>query len=445
MKQKRISLCLEILFFIILMGLPSCSSLPFGIGETNPVESDDSPVETITDDEGQPAEPSSLAETVEVVEAAEEPDDGEAAVEVVETVIENGFVDIQKRAEEDLAYLDTPVNPDLPEPVYLFPDDEVEIADAEPISEPEEPAVLAGDAEPPFGLESEETADPLAEIANGTITGESDASNPEKTIPVETIVEEPPLPASLLPPREVSAVSPPRPRGSAMPASLPQQPARVPASETDRGSGEKDAPPIARTVQTMLGETVEIPLPGSGWVYLGEANEQRGLSYQRRRVSVDGQVFVFRPESAGSYRLKFKKQDLLRGTDTDAVIEVTTVEKAGAIPVDVATAEKAVPKEAIALVPVSATEFVPGEDEHSSPPPVTAMIGEENPAVIAAMIDDAALWNRGRELEAPGASRDMKGALVAYKTLIRNYPQSEYYSGSQKRIAHIERFFVNIH
>jgi outer membrane protein assembly factor BamD (BamD/ComL family) len=38
----------------------------------------------------------------------------------------------------------------------------------------------------------------------------------------------------------------------------------------------------------------------------------------------------------------------------------------------------------------------------------------------------------------------MKGALAAYKTLVKDYPQSEYYAGSRKRIAYIERFFVNI-
>jgi hypothetical protein len=199
-----------------------------------------------------------------------------------------------------------------------------------------------------------------------------------------------------------------------------------------------------------VGETVEVPLPGSGWVYLGEANERKGLSYQRRHVSADGQVFVFRPETAGSYRLTFKKQDLLRGVDTDAVAEVTAVEKETALQAHSAAAEKtapqgAEPQETIALVPPSDTEFVSGEGDSPVEIPATAAIDEENPVMIAAMIDDAALWNRGRELEAPGANRNMKGALNAYKTLIRNYPQSEYYTGSQKRIAYIERFFVNIH
>ena len=371
------------------------------------------------------------------MEAAEEGGDGEAAVEVTE----NDFADIQRRAEEDLAYLDTPVNPDLPEPVYLFPEDEAEIADAETLLESGEPdqAAFAGDDGPPSGLEPEEPAESQAEIADVAITNDS---GPAETVATES--PPPPPPASLLPPREVSAVSPPRPQSSAMPAALPQQPARVPASATGRGSGEK-APPITMTVHATLGENIEIPLPDFGWVYLGEANEQKGLPYKRRRVSADGQVFVFRPETAGSYRLKFKKQDLLRGTDMDAVIEVTAVEKAAAVPADVAASEKALPKEASALIPASDAGFVSGEGDLPSPPPATAMIDEEHSAVIAAIIDDAALWNRGRELESPGANRDIKGALTAYKTLIRDYPQSEYYANSQKRIAYIERFFVNIH
>jgi hypothetical protein len=190
-----------------------------------------------------------------------------------------------------------------------------------------------------------------------------------------------------------------------------------------------------------LGETVEVPLPGSGWVYLGEASERKGLPYQRRRVSADGQVFVFRPETAGSYRLTFKKQDLLRGTDTDAVIEVAVVSPADT---EKPASKEPAPLLASALVPPSGAEFVPGEGDTPVEPPPTAPV-DEDPPVTAAMIDDAVLWNRGRELEAPGANRDMKGALAAYKALMRDYPQSEYYAGSQKRVAYIERFFVNIY
>ena len=57
---------------------------------------------------------------------------------------------------------------------------------------------------------------------------------------------------------------------------------------------------------------------------------------------------------------------------------------------------------------------------------------------------DAALWTRGQSLEAPGKTRDMKAALELYRRLIREYPESEHYTDSQKRIAYIERFFVNI-
>jgi hypothetical protein len=426
----------EILLFVIVICVPACSSLPSITGETNPVEHDGSPADTIADNETQPDETPSLVNAGDGTEAADEAvKDVEAAIE-----IENDFADIQKRAEEDLAYLDTPVDPDLPEPVYLFPADEAEVADAETAPEPEEPdpAALAGNTELPSGLEPEGQADSQGEIADGTIPGEDDASGP-----AETIVEEPPPPASLRPPREISAVSPvspPRSSGSAIPVSLPQQPARVPPSETAQESGEKDTPPIARTIQTTVGETVEVPLPDSGWVYLGEANEQKGLSYQRRRMAADGQVFVFRPETAGSYRLLFKKQDMVRGTDTDAVIEVTVAGKPAAVSAGVAAVEKAV-----TTVPAGVAEkAAPLEGGSPSHLPVTAMIDEANP-LIAATVDDVALWNRGRELEGPGVNRDMKGALTAYKTLVRDYPQSEYYSESQKRIAYIERFFVNIH
>jgi hypothetical protein len=338
------------------------------------------------------------AEVVVIPDEPADPADNEELF-LPETVINeepaaDDTPDAWGRAEETLAYLDTPVNPDLPEPGYVIP----------------EPEPAAATEPPPDEIE------PAAEAAVET---EDDVSGPPEDAATEEIVAEepPPPPALLRPVRETAAALPPREPLPVPPSPLPMQPARVPPNETKR---QDDSP--SRTIQAVLGENAEVPLPGSGWVYLGEADGQNGLAYRQRRASADGQTFVFRPENTGSYRLKFRKQDLIRGTETSEIVEVAVI-------------EKSTPDEPAAGPAIAVTDTPIADMETAHPPAIALAIADA---------DDTALWNRGQELEAPGPNRDIKGALTAYKALVRDYPQSEYYTGSQKRIAYIERYFVNI-
>jgi tetratricopeptide (TPR) repeat protein len=57
---------------------------------------------------------------------------------------------------------------------------------------------------------------------------------------------------------------------------------------------------------------VEIPFRGAGWVYLGELSSRRGLAYDSRRLDPEGQSFIFRCETPGTYVLKFYRQDFIR-------------------------------------------------------------------------------------------------------------------------------------
>jgi TolA-binding protein len=47
-------------------------------------------------------------------------------------------------------------------------------------------------------------------------------------------------------------------------------------------------------------------------VYLGELRSRPGVAYNSRRSEPEGQTFVFRTEEAGSFGLKFYKQDYIR-------------------------------------------------------------------------------------------------------------------------------------
>jgi hypothetical protein len=69
---------------------------------------------------------------------------------------------------------------------------------------------------------------------------------------------------------------------------------------------------FSRIVRATVGQLVEIPFRGTGWVYLGELGSRRGIVYDSRRLDPEGQSFVFRIEAAGTYALKFFKQDFIR-------------------------------------------------------------------------------------------------------------------------------------
>ena len=69
---------------------------------------------------------------------------------------------------------------------------------------------------------------------------------------------------------------------------------------------------FSRIVRAIVGQLVEVPFRGTGWVFLGEQAARRGIVYDSRRLDPEGQSFVFRTEDAGAYTLKFFKQDFIR-------------------------------------------------------------------------------------------------------------------------------------
>ena len=65
-------------------------------------------------------------------------------------------------------------------------------------------------------------------------------------------------------------------------------------------------------VKATVCQQIEIPFGGSGWVFLGEQNSQKGVTYTSHRLEAEGQSFVFSADKAGTYALKFYKQDFIR-------------------------------------------------------------------------------------------------------------------------------------
>jgi TolA-binding protein len=75
---------------------------------------------------------------------------------------------------------------------------------------------------------------------------------------------------------------------------------------------ESDDVVFSRTVRATVGQIIEIPYRGSGWVFLGELGARRGIAYDSRRMDTEGQNFRFIAEESGNYILKFYKEDYIR-------------------------------------------------------------------------------------------------------------------------------------
>jgi outer membrane protein assembly factor BamD (BamD/ComL family) len=57
---------------------------------------------------------------------------------------------------------------------------------------------------------------------------------------------------------------------------------------------------------------------------------------------------------------------------------------------------------------------------------------------------DEAYWLYAQICEKQGPSRDIRLALDYYRRLVAEYPQSGHYRDARRRIAYLERYYINI-
>ena len=162
---------------------------------------------------------------------------------------------------------------------------------------------------------------------------EPQVETPPTALPEPQPVEPPPPPQQIpppAPPPPPAVVTPPDPPAVAPP--LPPPFLRPPEQEVpplvpppDQPLPELPARPdiaedeiiFSRVVRVTVGQIIEIPFRGTGWVYLGELANRRGIAYDSRRLdtvagTVIGQSFIFRAEAVGTYILRFFRQDFIR-------------------------------------------------------------------------------------------------------------------------------------
>jgi TolA-binding protein len=253
---------------------------------------------------------------------------------------------------------------------------------------------------------------------------------------------------------------------------------------------QRDNPVFSRVVHATVGQTVEIPFRGSGWVYLGELENQRGMNYLSRRTDSEGQSFLFRADEAGTFDLKFYKQDFIQdyilndyvkiiveppsipalggpagtslGGNNRIIAEPRWPEPVVAAP-DAATAPGTAPETVPGAATVSAPETVPGAvSSETVPAPGTtpenllslardaygggrleealSYLGHFEAAYPAG--SDEAYWLYGQIYETTGTTLDIRSALDYYRRLVRDYPQSTRYEDARRRISYIERYYM---
>jgi len=295
----------------------------------------------------------------------------------------------------------------------------------------------------------------------------------------------------------------------------------------------------SRIVRATVGQILEIPFRGTGWVFLGELASRRGIVYNSRRNDPDGLSFIFSLEEAGTYTLKFYRQDFIRDFIINDHVQVIVGEAPSAgtgwfgPPVDrgrviaqprwPSAAEEAQIRSGTrpATEPVI-TGTIPAqpaaEQQDSSPqqtqqqqtnqqqtnqqqqtqlPPVTTASvtspqetnqqtantqtspqteeiapapvrvspdvllqrakdtfeGGNVPAAIQVLDQfmefypggsDEVYWLLGQFYEANSPSRNILLSLEYYRKLTNEYPQSRRFDDARRRIAYLERFYINI-
>ncbi|MDR0378255.1 MAG: hypothetical protein LBH70_10735 [Spirochaetaceae bacterium] len=143
----------------------------------------------------------------------------------------------------------------------------------------------------------------------------------------------PPPPPQIRPPPAPSSESPERRRAGSPASGIQREPLPLPAAPVPNlPARNPPAPPApspsiedieySRVVQALVGQTIEIPFRGTGWVYLGELRSRRGVSYTSRRSEPEGQTFVFLAEDPGMFGLEFYKQDYIRDYNLSDFVQV---------------------------------------------------------------------------------------------------------------------------
>lgn len=258
-----------------------------------------------------------------------------------------------------------------------------------------------------------------------------------------------------------------------------------------------------RRVQLEVSQVLEVPYPGSGWVFLGDSTSQNGIRYESRKLEGRDTLFSFRPLKEGVYLLTFSRFDVLRDDFISDVLQVTVTAPTGRQTSRVRTAmftlaapepSSSLSSASSAASPLSVSPAPESVSRTSSAEPQTterispvisanepslvaapllqgpAGISESDPVILLGEIRialgegqsdtaldllsrffavsvsqlDEGLFLQGQALESAGPRRDIRKALESYQKLVSAYPDSRFWNDADARIRFIRQFYFSI-
>jgi len=503
---------ITVLSFLLLALVFSCKSLPKSdpqSGILSPVPAAIPDVETTESESSEPEEIAEVVDTAEIDEEVSPDSDIDAEDDLSEALEDESLED---ESEETLE--ETLVEAELiaePEEQILEEVQEIPIQVVEDVPLPEPPPVEPQVVLPPPPPPPPPVQPPVAQVQPPVAAPPPapPVAPPAQQNQAPTTPREPPLPPPFLGPAEPERTPPPPETFTPVIPELPSLP-RNEAPETQIV--------FSRVVRMTVGQLLEIPFRGSGWVYQGELGNRRGLSYDSTRTDIErgvsiGQSIIFRAEAAGTYILRFYRRDYVQDYIINDYVQVivgeaddagrgrtgsvidrgriiaeprwpSTTEAAGSITVSPPSASGAPAASGAtagttpesqrtdtvrAAEPASpaasaSTPAAPSQAPTSPPPEVIspeeyvrrakqefdAGRVEQALVILGQMRQrypfgtDEAWWLLGQLYEANSPARDIKQSLECYRTLINEYPQSNRVDDARRRIAYLERYYLNI-
>lgn len=259
------------------------------------------------------------------------------------------------------------------------------------------------------------------------------------------------------------------------------------------GFASAPGPVAVRTARA--GETLDIVLPGDGWLFVGADGP---IELRSRAAGPEGTRFTFRVASAAvdSLELRFERQDVTSGTHERRVARVDVVPASHD-----ATATSIVERESDAVAgqagPGSATEGATTQGATIRQAPLSERVADAltgnaafdsalaqdlvdairtgsatdvttadvvqlariavddgSAADAIALIDalaleslpnaDEALLVLATALEATGPARDLRRARAAYQRIVDRYPLSAYWETARQRVEYLDRHYFLI-
>lgn len=223
--------------------------------------------------------------------------------------------------------------------------------------------------------------------------------------------------------------------------------------------------------------------PGSGWIFLGDEYDSNTLIFDKRNIYDETTEFVFRSSESGEALLHFYKQDLLTNEPINDYLLVTINPKKGkfeTIEAPEYTFGTFVEEDAFmdeyyeeeyydyGIIEDEPEVMFFTDEEYFFPDEAVSVeeimdLAEafyEDKMYIEALdqldyyftvtdgtadeYTDYALFMKGQILEQNSACKNIKESLNAYKELVNNYPDSDYWNKAQDRAVYLERFYFSV-